>query len=473
MNGGRIGLLLGPFLAFAVFLLTAYAGLALPARGTAALLALMAVWWATEALPLAFTSLLPLAVLPLIGAGKEKDIAAAYADPVVLLLMGGFILATGIERWGLHRRLALNIVASMPRGGRTLIAGFMLATAVISMWISNTATTLMMLPIALSAASVSGQSDNRFTAALLLGVCYAASLGGVATPVGTPTNLIAMDFISEATGREVRFVDWMKFGVPIMLVSLPAAWLLVTHGLPQAGHSAALEKVREERRGLGPWRKGEARVALVFALVAALWISRGFVQDWAKSNEIATPLVLGWTDASIAMCGVVAMALIPSGDEPRQLLTWNEGVRIPWGVLLLFGGGIALGGAVKETGLAAAMGEALSGLSVWPKLIFIAAIVALIVYLSEIMSNVAAMTTVGPMLGAVATGIGMGPEALFVTAAMAASCGFMLPAATGPNAVVYGTGAVALRSMLRAGFMLDLICVLIISAFGYMLVRAA
>ncbi len=465
-SAARIGLFLGPALALGLLLLGAPEGLSREAWACAALLVLMAIWWATEAIPIAVTALLPLAVLPLFGASNPKAIAQSYSDPIVLLLMAGFMIALGLERWGLHRRIALNAVAAIPGGARTLIASFMLATAVISMWISNTATTLMMLPIALSAASVTGRGSSAFATALLLGICYAASIGGLATPVGTPTNLIAIQLIEETTGKAPNFVDWMKLGVPVMLCILPVAWWLVTRGLPRdLSSKEALAHVREERRALGTISANEARVAMVFAAVALMWIARGFVQDWGKANGFTPFWLMGWTDTSIAIAGVIAMFLVPAKGG-GALLRWDDAVKIPWGVVLLFGGGIALGGAMEATGLALWLGEKLSGLAVLPLVIFLALVVALIVYLSEVMSNVATMTTIGPILGAVAVAIGASEASLFATAALAASCGFMLPAATGPNAVVYGTGQVPIRTMLRAGFFLDLAGIGIIVAFG-------
>jgi solute carrier family 13 (sodium-dependent dicarboxylate transporter), member 2/3/5 len=446
-------------------------GLTPTAWFVAALLALMAVWWATEAIPIAITSLLPLVALPLCGAATGKAVAASYADPIVLLLLGGFILAVGIERWGLHRRIALNMVSAVPGGSRALIAGFMIATAVISMWISNTATTLMMLPIALSAAAVVDDDAAPFASALLLGICYAASIGGVATPIGTPTNLIALDFIARETGATPRFVTWMQFGVPVMLGLLPVAWWIVTRKLaPSPGGASAHARVRTERAALGAMTASETRIALIFGCTAAAWIARGFVQDAAKSAGFEPVWLMGWSDTSIAFAGVIAMFLVPAGNgEKRALLSWDEAVRIPWGVILLFGGGIALGAAVEATGLADWLGTRLTSLAVLPGIIFLALLVALIVYLSEIMSNVAAMTTIGPILGGIATGLDFAPAALIATAAMAASCGFMLPAATGPNAVVYGTAKVPVGDMLRAGFLLDLAGIVIITSVGYWL----
>jgi solute carrier family 13 (sodium-dependent dicarboxylate transporter), member 2/3/5 len=442
-------------------------GLSRAAWACAALLVLMATWWATEAIPIAVTALLPLAVLPLFGVSTPKAIAQSYSDPIVLLLMAGFMIALGLERWGLHRRIALNAVAAVPGGARTLIASFMIATALISMWISNTATTLMMLPIALSAASVTGRGSGAFSSALLLGICYAASIGGLATPVGTPTNLIAIQLIQEATGKAPSFVDWMKFGVPAMVCFLPVAWWLVTRNVPRDLSSAdALAHVRQERSALGKISANELRVALVFGAVAAMWIARGFLQDWGKATGFTPLWLMGWTDTSIAIAGVIAMFLVPAKGAGGSLLRWEDAVKIPWGVVLLFGGGIALGGAIETTGLAEWLGEKLSGLAVLPLIIFLALVVALIVYLSEVMSNVATMTTIGPILGAVAVAIGASEAGLFATAALAASCGFMLPAATGPNAVVYGTGQVPIRDMLRAGFFLDLAGIVIIVAFG-------
>ncbi len=469
-NAKTIGLAVGPTLAAIMLLAGAPSGLAGSAWVTAALLVLMAVWWATEAIPIPATSLLPVVVLPLAGAGSPREIGADYFHPIVLLLLGGFVIAMGIERWGLHKRIALNIVSRAGYSPSTLIFGFMIATALLSMWISNTATTLMMVPIALSAASTLGRRNGSFATALLLGVCYAASIGGVATPVGTPTNLIAKAWLETEFGLSIGFPQWMAFGVPAMILLVPTAWWCVTRGLPAGTDSSAMaEDIRRQRHSLGPITAPELRVAFVFGIVALLWVSRLWIVD--ALDAAGSPLLKTYgesVDSMIAIGGALAMFLVPAGGGTRRkILNWEEAERLPWGVLLLFGGGIALGNAISRTGLSAWIGSQLEILSILPPLFFIAAVVTLVIFLTELTSNVATMTTIAPILGAMAVATGVEPESLLAPAAIAASCAFMLPVATAPNAIVFATGAVPISQMIRRGFQLNLLGIIIITAIGY------
>ncbi|MEO1028411.1 MAG: DASS family sodium-coupled anion symporter [Pseudomonadota bacterium] len=469
----RIGLFLGPILAVIMMLVGAPDGLSFAAWGTGALLVWMAIWWATEAIPIAVTSLLPLVVLPLVGAGSPKDIGAGYAHHVVLLLFGGFVVALGIERWNLHKRIALNVVARVGATPYQIIFGFMLATGLLSMWISNTATTLMMVPIALSAASALNDRTGGFTTALLLGICYAASIGGVGTPIGTPTNLIALDWLqANVEGIEVGFVQWMGVGVPAVLLLIPVAWWSVTRGMPELEKSdAAMESVRLDLKSLGGMTTPEIRVATIFGIVALLWVSRLWTVKLAEHY--------GWdtlanysgaqVDMMIAIAGAVAMFVVPSGDrsqDTRALLNWNEAVKLPWGVLVLFGGGITLGNTIKSTGLSAWIGNQMEFLSGFPMLLFVLIVVTLVLFLTELTSNVATMTTLTPILGPLAVGIGIAPASLLAPAAVAASCAFMLPVATAPNAIIYATDKVTMQQMMTAGLRVNLIGILIISVIG-------
>ncbi|MEL8055622.1 MAG: SLC13 family permease [Pseudomonadota bacterium] len=469
----RLGFWAGPALAAIMLAAGAPEGLTFAAWGTGALMVWMAIWWATEPIPIPVTSLLPLIVLPLIGAGSPNAVGAAYAHHIVLLLLGGFILALGIERWDLHKRIALNVVSVVGRSPRALIGGFMLATALLSMWISNTATTLMMVPIALSAAAALRAEDNRFTVALLLGVCYAASIGGVATPIGTPTNLIAMDWLQENAGAKIGFLEWMTFGLPAALLLVPAAWWAVTRGLGRLPDAhGAVQAVRTARDRLGCMTGPEIRIALIFALIATLWVGRLW---WVQLS-----VSLGWdtlsaysgaqVDMMIAIFGAVLVFIIPAGSgHGRALLSWEEAVKLPWGVLLLFGGGIALGRAVSITGLSTWIGEQLSIMGGWPPLLFIAGVVALVIFLTELTSNVATMTTLAPILGALSVGVGVAPESLLAPAAIAASCAFMLPVATAPNAIIYATNEVTIEQMMRRGLVINLIGIGVITAIGFWL----
>jgi len=466
-----IGLVAGPLLALLMLVSGVPAGLSFTAWATGALMVWMAIWWATEPIPIPATSLLPLIILPLIGAATPREVGASYGHHIVLLLLGGFIVALGIERWNLHKRIALNIVTRAGSAPTRLILGFMIATALLSMWISNTATTLMMVPIALVAAEALGDKTGRFTTALLLGVCYAASIGGVATPIGTPTNLIALDFLVESTGRDISFTSWLAFGVPAMLLLVPAAWWSVTRGLPVLKRGAeAIAAVKSEKAALGKMSGPEKRVALIFGLVALLWVSRLWTVQWLAA--------LGWetlaaysgaqVDMMIAMLGALLMFTLPAGSgQDRAILSWEEAERLPWGVLILFGGGIALGNAVRATGLSLWLGEQLGVMSVLPPIVFVCAVVMLVIFLTELTSNVATITTLAPILGALAVGVGIAPASLLAPAAVAASCAFMLPVATAPNAIIYATHKVSVAAMMRAGLRTNLAGILIITAIGY------
>ncbi len=461
---------LGPALAASMLLAGPPAGLDGPAWATAALMVLMAVWWATEAIPIPATSLLPLVALPLAGAGSPREVGADYAHPIVLLLLGGFVIAMGIERWGLHKRIALNIVSRAGDAPGVLIFGFMIATALLSMWISNTATTLMMVPIALSAAATLGNRGGPFATALLLGVCYAASIGGVATPIGTPTNLIAKAWLETEFGFSISFAQWMAFGVPAMLLLIPSAWWCVTRGLPTLPGGAMIAgEIREQTRALGAVSAPEFRAALVFGAVALLWVNRLWIVDAIEAA--GWPLLKSYgeaVDSMIAIAGAVAMFLVPAGGNTRRMiLNWDEAERLPWGVLLLFGGGIALGNAVSRTGLSAWIGGQLEVLSLVPPIVFIAAVVTLVIFLTELTSNVATMTTIAPILGALAVATGVAPESLLAPAAIAASCAFMLPVATAPNAIVFASGTVPISQMIRREFYLNLFGIVIITLIGF------
>ncbi len=469
-NGGAgfaatFGLLAGPVLALIVALLPPPAGLEPSAMWVAGLFLLMAIWWATEAIPMAVTSLLPLAILPLFGIMDLKDVAAPYADPVVMLLLGGFLVALAIEKWNLHRRIALNVLRVSGARLKLLTGGVMLATALLSMWISNTATALMMTPIILSVAVAAG-GGPRLAVALLLGVCYAASIGGLGTPVGTPTNLIAIGWLKENAGIEITFREWMATGVPMIALMLPAAWLILTWGLKSSPEQAqaASASIRAQHGALGRVTSAEARVATVFACVAAAWILR--------EQLIKVPALSGLTDMGIAMLGAVAMFLVPHGDTSERaagrggaLLDWDDGKNVPWDVVLLFGGGLSMAAAIQASGLAGWLGTYLAGLATLPPIVLILIIVTMVVFLSEVMSNVAAMTTFLPVLGALSDATGLDIRALVIPCCVAASCGFMLPIATGPNAVVYATRKVTVRDMARAGFALNLTCIGIIAVY--------
>lgn len=480
-----IGLILGIVLPALMLIIGPPGDLSWAAWLTACLLVLMATWWATEAIPIPATSLLPLIVLP-VGAAilshgervedpafaalSPRSISASYADPIVLLLLGGFIIALGVERWNLHKRIALNIVDRVGTSPKALIFGFMLATALLSMWISNTATSLMMVPIAISAAAALHDKDGKFTTAILLGVCYSASIGGVATPIGTPTNLIALKWLQEQTGEGIGFWQWMTFGIPTAALLVPAAWWAVTRGLPKlAGGEAMAASVHEDLLELGPIKTPEQRIAIVFGIIATLWVIRLPAANLLESAGF--PLFSsygGQADTVIALFGAVLVFLVPAGGEERRaLMTWEEAVKLPWGVIILFGGGIALGKAMHATGLSDWIGQQMEALSFLPPLLIVVFVVTLVIFLTEVTSNVATMTTLSPIIGSLAVAVGAAPQSLFAPAAVAASCAFMLPVATAPNAVIYATGKVPISQMIKQGFRINLMGIVIISAVGY------
>lgn len=447
---------------FAAPLAACALGVALHAGGADAALAITAavtlwcaLWWVFEPVSAPITALLPLALFPLTDVLTPVQVAQAYGNELILLLGGGFMLSRALERNGAHRRLALGLARAFGGGdGRRLVYGFAAAAGLTSMWISNTATTLMLVPVAL--AVLERYPDARLRAPLLLAIAYGASIGGLGTPIGTPPNLVFLKVYEQTTGERTGFLEWMRIGVPVVAVFLPLAALWLARRL--RGTPAAVLPV------LGPWSAAERRVLTVFGVVALLWITRtepfGGWRAW-----------LGLTyanDAAVALLGVVAMALVPDGRGDR-LLTWEAAERMPWGALVLFGGGIALASAFETSGLSQSLATHLVGLDALPLLLMMLAIAALVTLLSEIASNTATAVLMMPILAATATALDVDPALLMMPAVLAASCGFMLPVATAPNAVVYGTGDVPSRTMLREGFALDLIGIAVVTAASVLL----
>jgi len=476
----RIGLVAGLVLAIGLQFLPVPEGLEREGWMVASLALLMACWWATEAIPIPVTSLLPLVVLPLAGVLTTRQAGAEYFHPVVVLLFGGFFIALGLEKWGLHARIALNVVVRAGGQPRLLILGFMIAAAMLSMWISNTATTLMLTPIALSVAHAEmGEGDDAkggvFGLALLLGVAYAASIGGVATPVGTPTNLIAMGWLAENADRHIGFAQWMAFGLPVTVIMVPVAWFILTRWVfpidAGATAHAAAGVVRSRLDALGSITTPELRLAAVFAGVAVLWMTNGYiVQQLGVAHLIA---IKGSSlDAVIAMSGAILLFLIPAGGPARKgaaLMDWETTTKLPWGVVLLFGGGLSLALSIRSTGLAGWMGDQMAVVATLPMLAIMFALIVTIIFLTELTSNVATVTAFMPVIGALAIEAGVDPVLLAVPAAVAGSCAFMLPVATAPNAVVYGTGQVAMSDMIRAGLRINIAGILIIGGLGAVL----
>ena len=448
-------LLLGPLLAATAFLSLSVAGWEASACWTAAITIICATWWIFEPIPIPATSMIPIAALPVVGVLTPAQVGQAYGSPLVLLLMGGFVLSTAMAKSGAHRRIALNMVNLF--GGtssRRLVFGFMAAAAVLSMWISNTATTLMLLPVAL--AVIERSRDPHLAIPLLLGIAYAASVGGIGTPIGTPPNLVFREIYQQTTGTEVGFLTWMMWGIPVVLIFVPIIGVWLTRSLNFRGEI--------DMPAVGQWQTEEKRVFIVFSLTALAWVTRGQPfggwSDWLN--------VPGANDASVALIAVVAMFLIPDG-KGSKLLDWETAAKIPWGMLILFGGGIAIAQAFIVSGLSAYLGEALAGLAGWPVLLMIAIICITITFLTEITSNTATTTLMMPILAAAAIAAEIDPALLMVPAAMSASCAFMLPVATAPNTIVFSTGRFTTALMAREGSVLNFIGVVVISLTCYLL----
>ncbi len=459
--GRRLGLVIGPALALALQLIAPPDGLSPEAWRVVSLAALMVVFWVSEAIPIYATALLPLAALPLIGATTVRDAASPYGDPIVFLFIGGFMLAACVERWRLHERIALSIAAIA--GGRpaVLVAGFMLASMLISMWISNTATTLMLVPIAIGAAramSGGGKADLALGGALTLGVAHAATIGGIGTPVGTPTNLIAIAFFERA-GEPMAFIDWMARALPIMLLMMPVAWLLLCWPLlGRKGHSrfdAIGAVIRDALKALGPVTRPEARIGIVFAIVALAWMSR--------TELVKLPGLSALTDTGIAIVGALSLFFIPSGrGRGEKLIDWKTAERIPWGIAVLFGGGLSLASGMESTGLAAWIGAWIAGLEGMSAFGLVALLVVATILVSELASNVATLTSMLPVVAAVASATETPLQPLAFPVALAASFAFMLPVATAPNAIAYSSAMVTLKRMLAVGFGLNVAAIILV-----------
>jgi len=433
----------------------------------------MAIWWATEAIPVPVTAFLPLVVFAPLGVASFRDAAAPYANPTIFLFLGGFMMALAIERWNLHRRIALAILDKTGTEGRRLIGGFMLVCAGLSMWMTNTSTTLMLLPIVLSVISVirenvddlSDRDRDDFQIAMLLGLAYSASIGGLATLVGTPPNALLIGFLADNYGIEISFARWMAVGIPVTFVMLPIAWFLLTrflHPVNVPASAAVKAHLHELREEMGPMTTPEKRVAFVFLALILSWMLRRPLTEMAGLS--------GVTDAGIVMTAAILLFVLPSGDPAQsRLMIWEETARLPWGVLVLFGGGLSLAAAVSNSGLALWLGESLAPLNAFGLAALVIASVALVIFLTELTSNLATTATLLPVMGAIALQAGLPPLILTVPITIAASCAFMLPVATPPNAIVFATGQLKIPQMVRAGILLNIIGVIIVSIIALFL----
>ena len=466
-----IGLGFGLLLFVSMLLLPAPESLSTEAWRVAAVGILMAVFWITEALPLPVTAMIPLPMFPILGIAPVKDTAAPYANPVIFLFMGGFVIALAMERWRLHERIALVVLKSVGNRMDYLIGGFMLATAALSMWVSNTATTLMMLPIALSIVSLYTDSaktrpgtdsiDSSFPSAILLSVAYGATAGGMATLVGTPPNAFLAGFMKQTYGIEIGFAQWMAMALPLSILLLVTIWWVATRLIFKLkGHviEGAQELISARAARQGRMSAGEVRVAILFVALAAAWVLRPWLSKY----------VPGLDDTVIAMIAAVSAFLIPVDLKRGEfLMNWEWGQRLPFGVLILFGGGLTLASAVDDSGLARWLGEELGVLGGLPPVLIVMAMITLLIFLTELTSNTATTAAFLPVVGALAISLGEHPLLLVVPAALAASCAFMLPVATPPNAIIFASGHVTIAQMARAGIWLNLIGIVLITLIAY------
>jgi sodium-dependent dicarboxylate transporter 2/3/5 len=463
------GLVIGPALLLLTLVTDPPDGLSVEGWRTAGAAGLMAVWWIAESVPIPVTALLPLALFPLLRLGSIKDVAAPYANPLVFLFLGGFVIALAMQRWNLHRRVAIGIIGAMGTRPTRIIGGFLLAGALVSMWVSNTATALMMLPIAMSVVAllpsqgrVAGGSDD-FATALMLSVAYGATTGGMATLIGTPPNALLAGYLSRVFGYEIGFAQWMLIGVPVTAVALPVVyWILtrVSFKLGSAEVPGMAGLIATEKANLGRLNRGEVSVAAVFAIVALGWIFNPLITEWV-------PLL---SDTTIAIAGAVALFLIPIDARRGEfVMNWAATKSLPWDVLILFGGGLSLAASIQDHGLSEYLGKLAGGLSGFPIIAAVVIVCFGILMLTELTSNTATAATFLPIAAAIAVSLGQNPLLFLVPTALAANCSYMMPVGTPPNAIVFGSGMVRLPQMARAGMLMNLALVPIIVGLLWLL----
>lgn len=470
LHSARFGLAGGVLLFLIMLLLPAPDGLNVTAWNTAAVTALMAILWMTEAIPIAATALLPVILFPVLGILPIGDTTAPYANPLIFLFMGGFVIAIAMQKWNLHRRIALRIVNFVGTDPKSIVIGFIIASSFISMWVSNTATALMMLPIALSVMeflpsknSNENKTVSNFEIVLVLSIAYACSIGGLGTLIGSPPNALFAAFMLENYNLEISFIQWMIAGVPLVILILPVMYLILSKWI----YPIDVEKlpgsekiISDQLQALGQPSAAEQRVFVLFSVTALLWIFRPYLVNF----------IPGLSDAGIAIAAALLLFLIPGGVRmDENLLQWKDARALPWGILILFGGGLSLASAINSTGLAAWLGEVVSGLGVLPVVVIVAIVILLMIFLTEITSNTATAATLLPILASVAIGLGQNPLLFAVPATLAATCAFMLPVATPPNAIVYGSGRVTIAQMAKAGFWLNIVVSVILTVATYSL----
>ena len=462
----RIGLFLGPIIFFIILIYSPFKGLNTEANAVLATTLWMAVWWLTEAIPIAATALLPIVLLPITKGATIGQTTAAYGDKMLFLFLGGFILAIGLQKWNLHRRVALFIISKVGVSTQGILLGFLLATGLLSMWISNTATTLMMITIAGALINeikkLSKNQNNSFFKAIILGIAFSASIGGVATLVGTPTNPIFVAVSSKLYGEEFSFFSWMIFALPFSIIMIFFCWWLlarVIFKIHKNNLPIGRDIINKELGRLGKLSYEEKIVGLVFLITAILWIIRSFILNRFISNL---------NDTMIAISAAMVLFIIPSkNDKSKRILTWEEAEKLPWGVIILFGGGLSIAAAFQSSGLAEWIGNNLSSVANLPLFAIILIITISVNLLTEVTSNVATASIMMPILASLAHIIDIHPFLLMVPATMAASCAFMLPIATGPNAIAFSLGEIEIKDMVKTGIWLNIISSLLISLLVY------
>ena len=470
MNSKKIGLFLGPLLFILIRLFLNPDGLSDEANAVLASTLWIAVWWITEAIPIAVTSLLPIILFPLSGALPLAETSSSFGHRYVFLYMGGFILALAIEKWNLHKRIALNIIQLIGTDVKKIILGFMLATAFLSMWISNTATAVMMLPIGIAIIkqmkdlkSISDQENLMFGKALMLSIAFSASIGGIATLIGTPPNLVFAGIIQELYGIEISFLKWIIFGLPISIILLTISWIYLTRvafKFSKINFDKGMGEIKKQLTELGEIRYEEKIVLVVFVITGVAWISRTFFLN------LFLPSL---DDSMIALMSGISLFLFSTRgkNNDEKIMHWEDAVKLPWGILLLFGGGLAIAAGFQSSGLASWIAENLTQLSGFSLFIILLVVITAVNFLTEITSNLATTAMLLPILAPTALMLGVHPYILMVGATLAASCAFMLPVATPPNAVVFGSNYLKISDMVRVGILMNIISIIIIFIMVY------
>jgi sodium-dependent dicarboxylate transporter 2/3/5 len=471
LSGKWVGLLLGPVFFFLTIAMSTPAGMSEGAQAVLACTLWIATWWISEPIPIPVTSLLPIVLFPLTGALDLQATTGAYGDPIIFLFLGGFMIAIAMERWNLHKRIALNIILLVGTDMRRIVLGFMVATAFLSMWISNTATAMMMLPIGVAIVTqlsdfegegTLGKSD-KFGMALMLGIAYAASIGGIATLIGTPANAILAAIVKRIYQVEIAFSQWMLLALPLVILLLLACWFYmvrIAFPLQKKRSSTGKAEIQKQLQQLGKTSFEEKAVGLVFILTALAWVTRTF---------LLSPFFPALNDTMIAMAGVVLLFVIPSRKKKYKqgLLNWDISKKLPWGILLLFGGGLAIAAGFQDSGLTTYIGTKMTLLQGASLFIILFTIIAIINFFTEITSNTATATMMIPILASLSTAVDIHPFGPMVAASMASSCAFMLPVATPPNAVVFGSGYIQMKDMIKAGFWLNILAIILVTLYIY------